>query len=252
MAYLGFGNNVQRNLNMKAEEFIRGIEKLKSKIENSDFFDVITWQINPGISIETINELERQGGFTLADEIKDLHKLADGMVLKWKIKLDVDDDLLTEFLESRNTFGVEVEFYQEEPLGSINIKPLYNTLIEQTGEMWQRKKEETMLFGGSEYSFNEFCTRLKIYDVYSNYDVVAFLRENNHYEQMLMLTGHYEDWGSSKMILYKDYLQLLLFTDGIVEARNKILNAHHNKLKPVPVFEGFDELVLRQFQSLLD
>lgn len=237
---------------MKAVEFIRGIEKLKSKIDNSDFFEVITWRVNPGISVETINQLEQQGGFTLAEEIKNLHQLADGMELKWKIKLDTDDDLLTEFLENRNTFVVEVEFYKEDPLGCINIKPLYSTLIEQTGEMWQRKKNETLLFGGAEYSFNEFCTRLKFYDVCSNYDGVAFLRENNHYEQMLLLTGHYEDWFSSKMILYKDYLQLLLLTDGIVEARNKILNAHHNKRKPIPVFEGFDEKVLRQFQSILD
>lgn len=236
---------------MKANEFIQGINDLKSKISNNPIFEVIEWKVNPGISIESVREIEQHGGFTLPDELKALHQFADGMTLKWKIKEDATEDELIRFFEGRNTFDIDIEYYQQDPLGCIQLNPIHYTFIEQTGEMWQLKKDETLLFAGVTYSFNEFCSYLKFYDMYSDFEGVAFLRQNNRFDQLLILTGHYDDWYSSKLISFSNYLQLLLLTGGIVEARGEMLYDTQDKRKPLPIFEKFDDELVNKFKSLL-
>ena len=223
--------------------YLARFRAMVAEIEAHPLLEVVDFQINSSTNDEVLAMVEERLEASLAEPIINFYKEVNGLRLYWRIKSGLAEEELDSIQEEYDDYEIGVPDEEEDadsenPFAQINILPIEDCLINRN---WDNiiifdeitSNEDELEFTGIKYKTRDFQRQLKPFDLYSSYSCMAFFMEKgNGNPKVLRLSSHYVEWNNSKITDFKSYLEMLLMTRGIVEARTEIYNDYRGDLKP--------------------
>jgi hypothetical protein len=230
--------------------YLERFRAIVNEIESHPLLEVVDFSVNQPASDEILVSVEERLGAPLAEPIRTFYKETNGLRLYWKIKSGLTDEELDRIEEEYDDYDIGVPDEEENtddenPFAHINLMAIEDCVINRN---WEGKiiydeitsDEETVDFAGVTYRERDFQRRLKPFDLFSAYSCMAFfLEEGVGNPKVLRLSSHYVEWDNSKITDFKSYIEMLLVTRGIVEARKEIYNEYRGDREP-PLITGSD------------
>jgi hypothetical protein len=211
-------------------------------LEKHDYIEIVEFKPQPPITAAELKAVESKLGAPLAKSIRSFYEEANGLKLHWQIKPNVSVEEAARLRKKSTDYYVEIAEYVGEPFAIINLIPLEESIVKRKWkELSLGAEQETIEFDGETYDFDEFRKRLKPFDLMNREYCMAFLiEEGNGDPQVLLLSEGYTEWNSSRLTNFASYMEMLLATRGIVEARLKIFGEPGGDKKP-PLIKDADE-----------
>ncbi|MBE9232467.1 SMI1/KNR4 family protein [Cuspidothrix issatschenkoi LEGE 03284] len=217
--------------------YLERFRAMVNEIESHPLLEVVDFTINKPTTNELLTTVEERLGASLAEPIRNFYTEANGLRLYWKIKSGLTDEDLDSIEDEYDDYDIgvpddEENVEEEYPFAQINLISLDDCILNLN---WHNKiiydelssEDEEVEFAGKNYSERDFERRLKPFDLFSSYACMAFfLEEGIGNPKILRLSSHYVEWDNSRITDFASYLEMLLATRGIVEAREKIYNSY--------------------------
>ncbi|MCW5851048.1 MAG: hypothetical protein KIT87_13315 [Anaerolineae bacterium] len=210
------------------------LEKMIQDLGKYSWVEIVEHQLNPAASDKDLKRVEDLLGAPLAKPIRDFYSQVNGLKFRWRIKLDVSEDKAKELRKISQDYQIEIAESDSDPMVMINFIPITESMIKRDWhELIDPQQGETVEFAGDKYSYEEFRPRLKPFDLFSLYSCAAFLIEQGNGDpKVLILDNHYYEWDNTRITDFDTYLEAVLTTYGLVEARERIFSAARGDLKP--------------------
>jgi len=88
------------------------------------------------------------------------------------------------------------------------------------------------------YQGNSLGQKLRPWDLFSEYECISFFINKEEKKIPIILLGdYYIVWNSSRLIDFNTYLDVVLHTKGVIEARNKILSKYRGDKESLITFD---------------
>ncbi|NEO40248.1 MAG: SMI1/KNR4 family protein [Moorea sp. SIOASIH] len=230
--------------------YLERFRAMVDEIESHPLLEVVDFSVNQPASDELLTSVEETLRTSLAEPIRTFYKETNGLRLYWKIKSGLTDEELDRLEEVYDDYDIglpneEEDTDDENPFAHINLISIEDCIIKRN---WQEKiifdeinyNDETVEFAGVTYRERDFQRRLKPFDLFSAYSCMAFFFEEGvENPKVLRLSSHYVEWDNSKITDFKSYLEMLLVTRGIVDARGEIYNQYRGDREP-QLITGYD------------
>jgi hypothetical protein len=213
------------------------VERFKAMVEevkSHPWLEVVEFTVNPPATADVFRQVEEKLGATLAAPLREFYGEANGLKLHWKIKGALSAAELEEVDASSPDYSIEFSENEDIPFAKIDLIPLEESLVTRRWEeLDEADDEEHYEFQGRSYTYREFGERLRPFDLFSTYYCMAFVTEEGRGDPPAMLLGdYYVVWSNSRLTDFNSYLEMLLATRGIVEARNTVYGEYRGDLKP--------------------
>jgi hypothetical protein len=207
-------------------DYVKRFEDLKQELGANEHIEIVDFTAHPPASAANIAAVEKRLGADLAPAIRDFYSEADGLKLHWQIKPDVSPETAKELRKKSKDYYVGIAEYIGTPFAMINILPLKESLLKNKWrELELAEPEDSVEIAGKAYDFDDFIKRLKPFDAMSEESCMAFfLEEGSGDPPVLFLGDACSNWRDSRITDFSSYLEMLLVTRGIVEAREKIFS----------------------------
>lgn len=216
--------------------YLERFRSMVAEIEAHPLLEVVTFSINPPISEQVLAQIETGLGLQLAESIRSFYQEANGLRIYWRFRLDLTDEELDRIEETYDDYEIGLleedvdEIEGRNPFAQINLLPLEESLVNRD---WQgivyfeetQAFDKSVEFCGSTYQRSQLEMRLKPFDLFSYSSCMAFLLETETREEgfkVSRLGDHYIEWQDNRITDFASYLEMLLATRGIVQARESI------------------------------
>jgi hypothetical protein len=204
--------------------YLERFDALVADLRRLDYIEILRYEKSPPIQSNTLKTVERELGASLAPPIRAFYQQTDGIKLSWRIKptLSVEE---TRKLRRRSTdYYVMVAEYIGDPFANIDILPLAGAVFSKklkAGSVALRN--EKVEFGGIAYRAEDFRRRLRPFDLINDEYCMVFVIVNDNGNPPVSLLGEgCSEWRGFAVCDFESYVEMLLVTRGIVEARAKI------------------------------
>ncbi len=219
--------------------YVEKFSAMVDEIKLHPLLEIVDFCVNQPASDEAFAAVERRLEATLDKSIRDFYQKANGLRIYWKIKSGMTDEELDNIQEEYDDYdiGIPDEDDDENYFAKIDLIPIENAVVDRN---WNNKiifdeitsDEDTIEFSNTTYREKDFQKNLKPFDLFSDYSCMAFLLEKGvGNPKILRLSSHYAEWDNSRITDFESYLEMLLFTRGIVEARKEIYNEYRGDRK---------------------
>jgi hypothetical protein len=215
-------------------DYLQRFEALAKELGKHEHIEIVEFTAQRPASATDIKEVEKKLGAPLAPPIRDFYQEANGVKFHWQIKPDVSPEIAKELRKKSKDYYVGIAEYIGTPFAMINILPLKESLLKNKWrELELAQREDPVEFAGKTYDFDDFIKRLKPFDVMSEEFCMAFFLEEGSGDPPVLLLGDAcSDWRNSRLTDFASYVEMLLVTRGIVEAREKIFSEPAGDSKP--------------------
>jgi hypothetical protein len=207
-------------------ELRKRLEELTQTIRQHPLLEIYEHQQSSGVDSGKFNDFRKSHGFDVPQIINDAYTEINGFTIVYGLK-DNSDQGLAKFNSISKDYMVE----KGPPyiVGSIKFLTFEMSFLENT---WQTtlydigsaSDNEKFHFRKKEYTYNDFGKQLKPFDLFSEETCAAFLLIPEERFEVVLLTDHYADWKSSRIISFEDYWSLIFQTGGIIDARERHLS----------------------------
>jgi hypothetical protein len=203
--------------------YLKKFTALAKELARHEHIEIVEFKAQPPLKPAKLKAVEAKLGAKLADEIREFYGEANGLKLQWQINPLVSPETAVELRKKSSDYYVKIAEYVGDPFANINLIPLDESINQRRKEIGHGGIEEAVNFRGREYDLNGFAARLKPFDLMNEKMCMAFLtEEGNGDPPVLLLTEGCTDWTDSRLTNFASYIEMLLATRGIVEARQKI------------------------------
>lgn len=222
-------------------DYLKRFRELVKDLEKYDYIEIVEFTPQPPATAAELKAVEENLGAPLAKPLRGFYGQANGLKLHWQVKADVSEQKAKELRKKSSDYYVKIAEYVGDPFAIINLIPLEESILKRRWkELTLGAEQKTVEFGGETHDFDEFRKRLKPFDLMNREMCMAFLIEEGHGDpRVLLLTEGYTEWNSSRLTDFASYMEMLLATRGIVEAREKIFGEESGDRKP-PLIKGGD------------
>jgi len=222
------------------ENYLRRFRALEEELKEHDFIEIIDFTIYPPATAAQLKVVESKLGAPLAKPIRGFYEQTNGLKLHWRIKPDLSLVETEKLRKKSSDYYVVIAEYVGDPFAMINLIPIHESIVKRRWkELDISRTGKTFEFGGSSHRIEEFRKRLKPFDIINREICMSFLLEQgNGNPPVLLLSDGYTDWNSSILTDFESYMEMLLVTRGIVEARERIFGQEEGDLKP-PLIADF-------------
>jgi len=217
--------------------YLERFQQLAEEIASHPLLEVVEFKVNAPASEAGFNQVEHKLGAPLAEAIRTFYRETDGLVLHWKLKSGTTYEALKEISSQYDDYWIESVEDGYLPFARINILPLEETFFAANWEEiiyfdWMNDAD-LFEFAGRSYNQLDFGKMLRPFDEFSVSHCMAFLVEEGlGNPKVLLLQDHYVSWESSRLTNFESYLEFLLVTRGIVEARAEIYGEYEGHTQP--------------------
>ena len=202
--------------------YLKRFEALVKDLKSHDVIQIVEFKAHPPLKPAKLKALEAKLGAKLADEIRDFYGEMNGLKLQWEIDPLVSPETAIQLREKSPDYYVKIAEYIGDPFANIDLMPLDKCI----NKRWKDPRdaiEETVKFRGREYAGKTITSGLKPFDLMNEEMCMAFLiEEGNGDPAVLLMTEGCTNWADSRLTNFGSYVEMLLATRGIVEARQKI------------------------------
>jgi hypothetical protein len=225
--------------------YVKRLRAAAAEIEAHPHLRVYKFKVNPPAGAESFAEVERRLGARLAKPIRDFYSEADGLELRWGLKKGLSEEELDKVADRYDDYTPpedEEPNEREDPFARINLLPLEDAFYRRKWKVLAEGGEagDTFEFQKKTHNRREFGRRLRPFDEYSTYDCMAFLLEEGVGDpKALLLSDHYVEWDGSRLTDFASYMEMIIATRGIVEARSDVYGEYRGDLKK-PLVTGAD------------
>lgn len=205
-------------------DYLTRFKALADELAGIDYIEVKEFKAGAPASSKTIAAAEERLGATLAPAIRDFYEQANGLKFHWQIKPNVSPELAVELREKSKDYYVEIAEYIGTPFAIVDILSLEDSVLKDD---WEELKlgdlDGTTKLMGNEYDSADLAELLKPFDILNReYCMAFFLEAGNGDPPVLLLGDGWMDWNGSRVTDFASYVEMVLATRGIVEARIKI------------------------------
>jgi hypothetical protein len=200
------------------------LETMANKLRDNVLVKNVLVKKGEGLPLQQINTVENLLGIRLDTSFKEFYTLSNGFDLT--VEYDVD-----KINENRNAINELTDFSflfpedEENPYISIRFLE-FDQIFSKPYFIFDQNS--VVNFNNREYTLKELSYNIRPFDVYSGFSCMAiFLSPEENKMKLLMLDGHYDDWVNSRFIDFDLYIELIVRTGGICEARRKYLSSSH-------------------------
>jgi hypothetical protein len=214
--------------------YIERFKGIAAEIKRHPNLELVEFKLNPPASGVVFQAVEKRLGAPLVQGIQNFYAQANGFKLRWRIKSGLSDDELDRLRNQYDDYWFEWSDDDDIPFAQIHFIPLEECIVQRQWAAFEgRAENQTFDFQEKTYSLNEFGQHLKPFDLFSTYATMAFvLEEKAGNPKVMLLTDYYAEWDNSKLTDFESYLEMLLVTRGICEARKKFYSEYRGHLKP--------------------
>jgi len=202
--------------------YLKRFDKLAKDLAAQDYIEIVEYKPRPPARKLALKAVEEKLGAALSEPLRAFYEQTNGLKLHWTIKANLSPTETNKLRKKSTDYYVVIAEYIEDPFAIINLLSLEDSILKE-GKISAKQTEPAITFNNIRYSASDFRKRLKPFDV-MNVDVcMAFLLEKgNGNPPVLFLHDACSDWTGSRPTDFGSYLEMVLATRGIVEAREKI------------------------------
>jgi hypothetical protein len=219
--------------------YLERFRQLAEEIQSHPLLEVVEFKVNSPASESSFNQVEQKLAAPLAEAIRTFYRETDGLKLHWKLKSSTTYEELEEISSQYDDYWIESVEDGYLPFAKINLLPLEETFFTANwGDIIFSVTDELFGFAGITYSTKNFAKMLRPFDEFSVSHCMAFLVEEGVGDpKVLLLQDHYATWESSRLTNFESYLEFLLITRGIFQARLDIYGEYSGHTQP-PLIRG--------------
>ena len=234
--------------------YVERFRAVAAEVEAHPYLRLYKLTVNPPAAAAAFDEVEKRLKAPLAKPIRDFYAEANGLELRWGLKKGLSEEELDKISDKYDDYTPpedEEPGEREDPFARVNLLPIEDSIV--------RRKWKVLVSGDDEAAFEfqkqtfnrkEFGRRLRPFDVYSTYDCMAFVLEEGVGDPKVMhLSGHYVEWDGSRVTDFQSYMEMVIATRGIVEARDDVYGEYRGDLKK-PLVTGADYWTARRIPKL--
>ena len=223
------------------------------QIKAHPLLEVRRFEIGAPIDADGLRAVERHLGAPLAPALKGFFQECNGLSLYWKIKAGLSDDEMDALGEDFGDYDLgspddESGEDHQSLFANLKILPLQEAII---GRDWSKvilagddeMARQPVDFLGKPQPRGTLLQKLRPFDLFSGYACMAFYLEPGVGDpKALHLSGHYVEWDNSRLTDFASYLEVVLATRGLTEARANVFKAYRGDQQPLLTFAGPDDL----------
>jgi hypothetical protein len=219
-------------------DYIAQFKALAKDLEEYSFLEIVEFTIQPPASVTQLKAVETRLGASLAKPIRDFYKQANGLKLHWRIRPSLDLDATEKLRKKSSDYDIVIAEYIGNPFAIVNLIPIHESIVHRWKELVLGNPQELIDFGGVTYTNKDFRKLLKPFDVMNRELCMAYLvNKGDGNPPVILLSNGYTEWNDSRITDFESYMEMLLATRGIVEAREKIFSSERGDLE-APLIAG--------------
>jgi hypothetical protein len=234
--------------------YVERLRAVAEEVEAHPYLKLYKFKVNPPAAARAFDEVEKKLKAPPAKSIRDFYAEANGLELRWGLKKGLSEDELDRISDKYDDYTPpddEEPGERESPFARVNLIPIEASIVRRKWPVLVASDDEaTVEFQKQTYNRKEFGRRLRPFDEYSTYDCMAFLLEEGVGDPKVMhLSGHYVEWDGSRVTDFQSYMEMVIATRGIVEAREDVYGEYRGDLKR-PLVTGADYWTARRIPKL--
>jgi hypothetical protein len=208
------------------------ITKTVETIKLNPFIEINRLIINEPATPELIDSFEMIAGIRLPEKVKAFYLFANGFICAWTVKQDLPPAILNKLRDE----GEQLDFDYSKPLGSINILPIQDMLMDKYWKTpYQEVPEATreIQFYNQNISQGNFAKKIKIFDAYDincDEECMALLTDfsiNDESCHLILLDNSLSDWRQSHIIDFETYILSMCETRFTIPSRKRLFSKKH-------------------------
>ena len=224
--------------------WLERFKQLEKEIIRHPLLEIIESHYNPPISEAKVSLVEEQLGFEITESMRTFFLEVNGLQLSWGFKQNIPTSdiksIINQYDDYRLYLGEEKDNLKS-PIGCINLLSLENCMLDNHRELFFDDSAEgdwDVEFINQTYQGNSLGQKLRPWDLFSEYECISFFINKEEKKIPIILLGdYYIVWNSSRLIDFNTYLDVVLHTKGVIEARNKILSKYRGDKESLITFD---------------
>jgi hypothetical protein len=221
------------------KKYINKFESIVKEVESNPYLEVTEFKVNPPLSKQELADIEAAVGIKIDKSILNFYQQMNGLILNWQIKPDLakDEQAFTKIRKQYDDYYLKwpEDEIETVPFAKINLLSLEDCFIKKD---WQEiivpQPNEIIEFADISCKHSDFVKKLKPFDLFSDYDCMAYILDNKSGDfKILLLSDYYIAWDESRITNFESYIEMLLTTRGIVESRSRIYKEYAGHQKPL-------------------
>jgi hypothetical protein len=222
------------------EDYLGRFDKMVEGLRAHPEVIVTRYSIRPPAHSLLLRKAESFADAPLPEALKRFYEKCDGLQLRWFHRRSENFDPEADYSSSDEPF--DLQFPDEDELqatGCVNILPIsavFSSGGEWEGLIWRHTTSNLakVEFGSKQYPRLDFLQSVRPLDQFDSYYNMAlvFAAKEDSKIPIVMGRNHHSDYGSSKVVEFKTYIEFILKTKGLVAARPRYFsNALSNELE---------------------
>lgn len=225
-----------------ARGYVERFRKVAAEVEANPALEVVTFKVREPAGAEELRAAEELLGAKLAAPLRRFYgEEANGLLLHWRIREDLDDEEMERVRRQSSDYDFEPPEDPDIPFAKVHLLGLLESLKKKRWpQITTHVPEAEFEFRGQTYKSREFGKRLRPFDIFSTYECMAFLVEEGVGDpEVMLLSDYYAEWNETRITDFASYMEMLLATRGITEARKEVFGEYRGDRKP-PLRTGPD------------
>lgn len=216
--------------------YLKRFNTLVKDLEKYPYIEVVEYRTYPPVSTADLEAIETHLEIPLARPIRSFYEQTNGLKLHWRIKPNLSAEETEKLRKKSSDYYILIAEYKDDPFANINLIPIQDSILNCPGkELSIPRQKKTVDFRGHTYQKDDFRKRLKPFDLINQNYCMAYFFEDSGNPLVLLLDEGGAEWENSRLTDFESYMEMLLVTRGIVEAREKIFAMEDGNDDPFPI-----------------
>ncbi|MBD2563983.1 MULTISPECIES: hypothetical protein [Nostoc] len=222
-------------------DYLKRFNALVKDLATYPYIEIMEYVTHPPVHLTDLKAVEAHLEAPLTEAIHSFYEQTNGLKLHWRIKRDLSLEETEKLRNKSSDFYVLIAEYVDDPFANIHLLPIQDCIFKYKWEQLATAHwEKTIEFKDTIYQREDFKKQLKPFDLISSeYCMAYFFEKGNGNPSVLLLNEECSEWINSRLTDFESYIEMLLATRGIVEAREKIFATEHGDSEP-PFIAGSD------------
>jgi hypothetical protein len=205
-----------------ASRFVAMVEELKGL----PFVEVLQFAMGSPAAGNQLDAAEKRLGGSMSAAIRGFYAEMNGLDLAWRIRLDTSHEELKRLRALSDDYELDFAESENYRIGRINLVPIEQSIL---GEPWSGvpidNPTNKTRFNGRDYAYSDARTRVRPLDLFSPMAFMClFIEEGNGDPPVFLIDEDVTDW-SSAVTNFESYVEFLLVTRGLREAKLNVFSA---------------------------
>jgi len=212
-------------------KYLERFRKMFKDLNRYSFIEPLEFTPRAPATELIFKSIESKLGSPLDPVIRSFYKETNGLKIHWRIKRDLDIKESDKIRTKSSDYYVKIAEYVGDPFAFINIIPIQKSFEKRDWkELVIDKEQQNKILNGKSFSIDQIKIGLKPFDLLNKEIGMAFLfGQDNGTPKVILLSEGYSELDNSRLTDFESYIEMLLVTRGIVEARIKIFDKENNE-----------------------